>query len=187
MSEQQSKPKNRKPQVIDLTNETFEFSEHGFSIEGFTDKEGKRWFSAEIACQHLEHSNVSKAVSTLPYRDKATIITKGYNGVPVRHLMVSQAGLYRLIFKSRTNKAEQYQDWVFDDVLPQIQARGGYISPDATPKQLEALQSQLNIARLQIARLERKTADQDQVMYWLGKKQGAGRFLEDTLPNGDRD
>lgn len=38
-----------------------------------------------------------------------------------------EAGVYKLIFKSRKEGAERFQDWVTDEVLPTIRKTGGYI------------------------------------------------------------
>lgn len=40
---------------------------------------------------------------------------------------LKEAGVYKLIFKSRKPDAEKFQDWVTDEVLPQIRMTGGYI------------------------------------------------------------
>lgn len=49
-----------------------------------------------------------------------------------------------MIFKSRKPDAEKFQDWVTDEVLPQIRKTGGYIDEGATPQQLEQLQQKIN-------------------------------------------
>jgi hypothetical protein len=40
--------------------------------------------------------------------------------------LIGEPGLYRLIFKSRTGRAEDFQRWVFHDVLPAIRKTGRY-------------------------------------------------------------
>jgi prophage antirepressor-like protein len=173
--------KNRKLQVIDLTNEQFEFEDHGMHITGFVASNGKRWFSARIACEVLEIKNVSQALTNIPYKDKSAIITKVYNGTaPVRHLMVTESGLYRLIARSRTEKAIEFQDWLFDTVLPAIYQDGGYIAPNATDEQVKALVSQHETD-------QKKIADLRTALNWAAVKQGAGRFIEASLPDSDKD
>ena len=44
---------------------------------------------------------------------------------------LTEAGLNKMIFKSRKPKAELIQDWIFIDVLPQIRKNGFYISPES--------------------------------------------------------
>ncbi len=43
---------------------------------------------------------------------------------------ISEAGLYKLIFKSQTESAEIFSYWVCEDVLPQIRKTGSYMSHD---------------------------------------------------------
>lgn len=57
---------------------------------------------------------------------------------------LKEAGVYKLIFKSRKPDAEKLQDWVTDEVLPQIRKTGGYIDEGATTQQLEQLQHKIN-------------------------------------------
>lgn len=57
---------------------------------------------------------------------------------------LKEAGVYKLIFKSRKSDAEKFQDWVTDEVLPQIRKTGGYIDEGATTQQLEQLQHKIN-------------------------------------------
>ncbi|HBC2028996.1 TPA: hypothetical protein I9Z65_000511 [Clostridium perfringens] len=40
---------------------------------------------------------------------------------------LTESGVYKLIFKSKKKEAERFQDWVTDEVLPQIRKTGGYI------------------------------------------------------------
>lgn len=40
---------------------------------------------------------------------------------------LTESGVYKLIFKSRKESAERFQDWVTDEVLPSIRETGGYI------------------------------------------------------------
>lgn len=41
---------------------------------------------------------------------------------------LTESGVYKLIFKSNKEQAEEFQNWVTDDVLPQIRQTGGYIT-----------------------------------------------------------
>jgi len=40
--------------------------------------------------------------------------------------VLEEAGIYQLIFGSKLPSAEQFQDWVFSEVLPSIRKTGGY-------------------------------------------------------------
>ena len=41
--------------------------------------------------------------------------------------LIPEPDIYRLIFGSKLDNAEKFQDWVFNEVLPQIRQTGGYI------------------------------------------------------------
>lgn len=53
---------------------------------------------------------------------------------------LTESGVYKLIFKSRKESAERFQDWVTDEVLPSIRQNGGYIAgqENLTPEQIVA-------------------------------------------------
>ncbi len=58
--------------------------------------------------------------------------------------VIPEGDVYRLIFSSKLPSAQKFEEWVMDDVLPQIRKTGGYIDDKATPQQLEQLQHKIN-------------------------------------------
>jgi len=88
-------------------------------------------FVAKDVCDVLGIQNSRQALSKLKDREISDVILNdaSSNGVVQKRSfsVVSESGLYRLIFKSRKKEAEEFQDWVFTSVLPQIRATGGYI------------------------------------------------------------
>jgi prophage antirepressor-like protein len=46
---------------------------------------------------------------------------------------LTESGVYKLIFKSRKENAERFQDWVTDEVLPTIRKTGGYKQQTVSP------------------------------------------------------
>lgn len=50
------------------------------------------------------------------------------NGGNQQMIFIDEPNLYRCIFQSRKTEAEQFQNWVFEDVLPSIRKTGGYIA-----------------------------------------------------------
>ena len=50
---------------------------------------------------------------------------------------LTESGLYKLIFKSHKEEAERFQDWVTDEVLPDIRKKGFYMSPDAEDEAID--------------------------------------------------
>ena len=75
--------------------------------------------------------------------------------VPIRKLnnagenFLTESGVYKLIFKSDKKEAEKFQDWVTDEVLPEIRKTGGYITTteDMSDEDIlaRALQIQMSI------------------------------------------
>ncbi|MDJ6543629.1 hypothetical protein LEC33_28900, partial [Salmonella enterica] len=47
---------------------------------------------------------------------------------------INEPNLYRVIFRSNKPEARQFQDWVFNEVLPTIRKTGRYEHPVATPR-----------------------------------------------------
>lgn len=43
--------------------------------------------------------------------------------------VISEPGLYKLIFKSHASNAERFTDWVAEEVLPAIRKHGAYMTP----------------------------------------------------------
>nr|WP_330380061.1 BRO family protein [Clostridioides difficile] len=50
---------------------------------------------------------------------------------------LTESGVYKLIFKSRKEEAERFQDWISDEVLPSIRQTGAYITKMLIPKTRE--------------------------------------------------
>ena len=53
---------------------------------------------------------------------------------------ITEGDLYRLIASSKLPSAQQFESWVFDEVLPSIRKRGGYMAAreNETPEQIMA-------------------------------------------------
>lgn len=88
-------------------------------------KDGGTWFVAKDICEILELDDTSKATTRLDQSMKGTnsIPTPGGNQ---EMLIISEAGLYKLIFTSRKPEAEEFTNWVASEVLPSIRKHGMY-------------------------------------------------------------
>ena len=89
------------------------------------DERDEPWFVAKDVCDILDIHNVSDTVNNLDEdeRDIATTDTPtGDQGM----LLVSESGLYSLIFRSRKTEAKRFRRWVTSEVLPSIRKSGGY-------------------------------------------------------------
>lgn len=95
------------------------------------DENGKVYFNLSDACKALSIGNARNVKSRLEERGVHSIDTPTFNqhGTEVMQKMVyiDEPNLYRCIFQSRKAEAQKFQEWVFEEVLPQIRRTGGYI------------------------------------------------------------
>lgn len=95
------------------------------------------WFVAKDVCGILKIKNVSDAISKLNEKFKTTIaLTDTGSNYKTNALIVNEAGLYKLIFKSRKEEAERFSDWVAEEVLPSIRKHGAYMTENTIEKAL---------------------------------------------------
>lgn len=86
---------------------------------------GEICFVVADACKILDIKNPSQAIANFPDDEKG-ICTIYTLGGPQQMNVVTEPGLYRLIFMSRKPNAKKFQRWVFHEVLPQIRQTGTY-------------------------------------------------------------
>ena len=90
------------------------------------DREGYPWFVAKDVCGVLEITNTADAVKTLEEDESSTIANPDGRNGGGKTLIISESGLYALIFKSRKPQAREFRRWVTSEVLPQIRRTGSY-------------------------------------------------------------
>lgn len=119
--------------IVPQGNNPLVFNFHGNPIRIVQDEDGEPLFVAVDVCKALEHSNPSVALQALPDDEKS--LSKVYNETKPL-LVVTESGLYRLIFRSNKKEAEELRLFVFREVLPQIRKTGMYIRDDLSPMQI---------------------------------------------------
>ncbi|EMM1600816.1 TPA: phage antirepressor [Staphylococcus aureus] len=116
--------------------QTFQNSQFG-NLEILT-IEGKQWFPAINVAETLGYTNPRKAI-----RDHAK-----ERGVTIRSVIdslgrnqnkkfIDEGNLYRLISRSKLPQAEQFEEWVFDEVLPAIRKHGIYATDNVIEQTLK--------------------------------------------------
>ena len=120
-----------------LERQVFNNSQFGeLRISGTPDKP---MFCLNDVCKALGLGNVTALKSRLDEKGFTTIkaLTSGGNQ---QMIFINEPNLYRCIFQSRKAEAEQFQDWVFNEILPSIRKSGGYIASQAneTPEMIMA-------------------------------------------------
>lgn len=87
-------------------------------------------------CLDLTESAVRMAIGKMNSNQVVKLTNSDVKDIDIRKLnnagenFLTESGIYNLIFKSNKKEAEEFQDWVSDDVLPAIQKFGGYITPE---------------------------------------------------------
>lgn len=83
------------------------------------------WFVAKDVCEVLGHSNHKMAVKSLDEDEKGVSSVYSLGGNQ-QTTVVSESGLYSLIFQSRKPEAKKFRKWVTAEVLPSIRKKGYY-------------------------------------------------------------
>lgn len=89
------------------------------------DRDGAPWFVMTDVCKALGLTNPTEAVRGLDEDEKGISITETLGGVQ-EMIVVSESGLYTLIFKSRKPNAAHFRKWVTATVLPALRTAGRY-------------------------------------------------------------
>lgn len=100
------------------------------------DEKGEPWFVGADVCAALEVVNSRDALGRLNPDEKGVAIADTPGGSQ-QVTIISEAGVYRLVFTSRVEGAERFKRWLAHDVLPSIRKTGTYTAPTA-PKTLPA-------------------------------------------------
>lgn len=115
-----------------MANEIKTFSSERFGSIRALALNGEPWFVAKDVCASLGLENSRKATASLDEDEKDTVtISDGIPGNPNKTI-VSEAGFYKLVMKSRKPEAKAFQRWVTHEVLPAIRRDGAYVASDGT-------------------------------------------------------
>lgn len=113
-------------------NELKIFNFHGAQV-AVVEKDGEPWFVARNVTDVLGLDRT--AIRRIDDEEKGVHLTHtngGNQGVAI----ISEAGLYELIFASKKEQAKNFKKWVSKEVLPSIRKHGGYLSPETIEKAL---------------------------------------------------
>lgn len=113
----------------------------------------KIMFVASDVARALGYVIPQKAVST---HCKHCSKMEHWSNKGTKVTFIPESDVYRLVMKSKLPDAEQFQDWVCEEVLPSIRTKGGYMvaHQEETPEQIMA--RALQIADDTIKRVQRQ-------------------------------
>lgn len=133
---------------------------------------GEPWFVTADALAPLDLNRSSLASLDDDEKGVRSVYTPGgYQQMSI----ISEAGLYSLILRSRKPEAKAFKRWITHDVLPAIRRTGSYTAPAAELDELE-------VARRYVLALEAKKAIEAELAEAAPKARSW-----DTLASGDGD
>ena len=98
--------------------------------------EGEPWFVANDVARALGYSNAADAISKHTKGVAKRYPLRSSGGVQ-EFRVIAESDVLRLIIASRLPAAEEFERFVFEQVLPEIRRTGSYVAPE-TPEQLLA-------------------------------------------------
>lgn len=99
-------------------------------------KDGEPWFVVKDVCEVLEIANHRDAVSRLKPTMRDEVGVSDAIGRIQQTIVISEPGVYKLVFRSNKPEAEKFSDWVTEEVIPSIRKHGTYMTPDTIEKVL---------------------------------------------------
>lgn len=102
------------------------FKNEKFSVRGGIDDNGEPWFVASDVARDLGYKRPNDAVNAHARgtAERRSIVDALGRTQEVR--IIREPDVYRLIFKSELETAQEFEDWVVSEVLPSIRKTGGY-------------------------------------------------------------
>ena len=141
----------------------------GNKVEVF-EFEGRVLFNPKDVAKCLDIKDVNSV--TRNFNDKQIIKLKNsdMHNIHIRKLnnagenFLTESGVYKLIFKSRKESAEKFQDWVTDEVLPTIRETGGYIPVSQDESDEEFLAKALLVAQRTLERKNKLLQEKEEII-----------------------
>lgn len=97
--------------------------------------DGNEWWIAKDVCESLEIKDASQAVQGLDDDEHRKITVSepdpgnvGSGVIPRTYVVVSEAGLYKLILRSHKLEAREFTRWLTHEVLPKIRRTGFWVA-----------------------------------------------------------
>ena len=115
----------------------------GLAIFDFGDRtvrtleiDGAPWFVGKDVCACLEIGNHNDALGRLDHDERKGVGIADPLGRNMQQtIVISEAGVYRLVFTSRTDVAGRFKRWLAHEVLPALRRTGRYEMPEASAGQ----------------------------------------------------
>lgn len=114
-----------------LANQPKVFDHEMFGSIQIVTIEGKEMFGATQVALALGYSNPHDAIARHCNKD-GVVIHEVIDtlGRTQQMKFISDGNVYRLLTRSKLPAAEQFEKWLFDEVLPTMRKTGGYVADD---------------------------------------------------------
>lgn len=125
-------------------NKIQEFFNEKFGIVRTIEINGSIYFVGLDIARALGYSNERKAINTHCKRPiKTNIDVESQSGTSHKArksqimLVICKSDIYRLIVRSKLESVEEFENWVFDEILPTIERTGAYIEDGREEEMIE--------------------------------------------------
>lgn len=137
-------------------NELQIFNNQNFGELRVTEIEGKIYYCGKDVAKALGYARPNDAIAqhckgTVKHRTPT-------NGGVQELLFIPEGDVYRLTAHSKLPKAQEFESWVFDEVLPSIRKTGGYHVPQTYAEALRAYANE--VEKKEALLLDNKLKDQ---------------------------
>lgn len=136
----------------------FESQEFG-AIRAMRDTSGEPWFVAKDVCDALGVATNHLREPGRGLDDDEVSTIPNWEGKGAAPLIVSEAGLYSLVLKSRKPEAKRFKRWVTHEVLPALRRDGAYVASDGAEDDATLMARALLAAKRAIDRKDRRIAE----------------------------
>lgn len=134
--------------------------------------DGEPWFVGREVALRLAYTNPNEAVRLhVPARHRRSEKIATTGAVPFQsQVLISEAGLYRLILRSNMPKAEEFTDWVTEELLPTVRKAQevGIDVVESLKAQIEDLKQEVLMSEGEAATMRREVTKEGSVGYRLG-------------------
>jgi|GEM_PF-1193206 len=125
---------------IFIQNAEFQlFAFENLLIRILIDKQGRLWFVATDICKALDYTkSTSSVVQQHCNAEGCTKMVHPLTKNEQEVILINEGNLYRLVIKSTKKEAQNFERWVFDEILPTLRKTGKYQMPAKIKEEEEA-------------------------------------------------
>ncbi|PEJ67983.1 phage antirepressor [Bacillus wiedmannii] len=169
-------------------NQTQIFSHNMFGNLEVQIMKGKEYFPATEVAKLLGYTNPHKAVKDHCKQEGVNETLVPTNSGKQVKKFINEPNLYRLIARSKLPQAEQFEKWVFEEVLPSIRKHGAYMTPSTINALLQDPDLLIGLAsQLKHEQQARQVAEQKNLMLTQQVAEHASKitYLDQILQSKD--